>query len=206
MSQTIYRAVIFDLGGVLVNWNPQHLYSRFFNGDTAAIDRFLVEIDFHGWNLEQDRGRSFADGVADLSAKFPQYAELIRAYDLHWEESITGQIDGTVDVAQALKAAGYTLGLLSNISREKYEVLRRTYDFFRHFDACLISADVRLLKPDPRIYARLLAQINQPAASCIFIDDSAVNVAGADRVGMTAIQFQSPAQLKIELQRHGVLV
>lgn len=200
-----YQAIIFDLGGVLVNWDPRHLYGRFFNNDDAAMEQFLTEIDFHAWNLEQDRGRSFADGVAELSAQFPQYADLIHAYDLHWEDSITGQIDGTVELLQALKAAGYTVGLLSNISTEKYEVLRRKYRFFDHFDSQLISADVKLLKPDPRIYALLLEQIKQAAEDCIFIDDSAVNVAGADRVGLNAIQFQSPHQLKRELQQRGVL-
>ncbi len=200
-----YQAVIFDLGGVLVNWDPRHLYGRFFNNDEAAMEQFLTEIDFHGWNLEQDRGRSFADGVAELSAQFPQYADLIRAYDQHWAESITGQIDGTVELLQALKAAGYTVALLSNISTEKYEVLRRKYRFFDYFDSQLISAKVELLKPDPRIYALMLEQINHAAEECIFIDDSAVNVAGADRVGMTALQFQSPHQIKIELQRYGVL-
>ena len=200
-----YQAVIFDLGGVLVNWDPRHLYGRFFNNDDVAMEQFLTEIDFHSWNLEQDRGRSFADGVTALSAQFPQYADLIRAYDVHWEESITGQIDGTVELLPSLKTAGYTVALLSNISTEKYEVLRRKYRFFDHFDSQLISADVKLLKPDPRIYALLLEQINHAAEDCIFIDDSAVNVAGADRVGMTAIQFQSPHQLKTELQQRGVL-
>jgi len=201
-----YQAVIFDLGGVLVNWDPRHLYGRFFNNDFVAMEQFLTEIDFHAWNLEQDRGRSFADGVAELSAKFPQYADLIHAYDRYWEDSITGQIDGSIELLQALKAAGYAVGLLSNISTEKYEVLRRKYRFFDYFDSQLISAKVKLLKPDPRIYALLLEQINQAAEDCIFIDDSAVNVAGADRVGMTAIQFQSPQQLKTELQQRGVLI
>jgi 2-haloacid dehalogenase len=155
--------------------------------------------------LEQDRGRSFADGVAELSARFPNYADLIRAYDQYWEDSITGQIDGSVTLLQDLKSAGYSVNLLSNISREKYEVLLRKYSFFNKFDECLISADVRLLKPDPRIYALMLAQINQAAEECIFIDDSAVNVAGADRMGLTAIQFQSPQQLTTELQHHGVI-
>ena len=200
-----YQAVIFDLGGVLVNWDPRHLYGRFFNDDVAAMDRFLAEIDFTGWNLEQDRGRLFATGVAELSTKYPHHADLIRAYDQHWEDSITGQIDGSVELLRALKAAGYSVNLLSNISREKFEVLHRKYDFFSEFDDCLISADVRLLKPDPRIYALMLAQIDQAAGDCIFIDDSAANVAGADRVGMTAIHFQSPHQLKAELQHHGVL-
>lgn len=199
------QAVIFDLGGVLVNWDPRHLYHRFFNGNVAALDKFLTDIDFHAWNLEQDRGRSFADGVAVLSAQFPHYADLIRAYDEHWEESITGPIPGTIEILYALKNAGHSVNLLSNISREKYQVLRAKYDFFNAFDHWLISADVQLLKPDPRIYALMLAKLGRVAKDCVFIDDSAVNVAGADRVGMTAIQFQSPQQLKIELQHHGLL-
>lgn len=200
-----YRAVIFDLGGVLVDWDPRNLYRRFFTGDAAGMERFLSEIDFNAWNLEQDRGRSFADGVAALSAKFPHYADLIHAYDQFWEESITGPIQGSVDVLRALKAAGCAVSLLSNISREKFEVLQRTYDFFSEFEACLISADAQLLKPDPRIYALLLARIKRAAAECVFIDDSAVNVAGADRAGLTARRFESPAQLKTDLQQLGLL-
>jgi 2-haloacid dehalogenase len=198
-------AVIFDLGGVLVNWDPRNLYRRFFNGNAAALDKFLTEVDFHAWNLEQDRGRSFAEGVAALSAQFPQYADLIRAYDDYWEEAITGTIPGTLEILYTLKDAGYSVNLLSNISREKYQVLRAKYAFFEAFDQRLISADVQLLKPDPRIYALMLSKIDRVAGDCIFIDDSAANVAGADRVGMTAIQFQSPPQLKSELQRCGLL-
>ncbi len=198
-------AVIFDLGGVLVNWDPRNLYRCFFNGNTAALDKFLIDVNFHAWNLEQDRGRSFADGVAALSAQFPHYADLIRAYDSYWEESITGTIPGTLEILYTLKDAGYSVNLLSNISREKYQVLRDKYAFFEAFDHRLISADVQLLKPDPRIYALMLSQIDRAAEDCIFIDDSAVNVAGADQVGMTAIQFQSPPQLKSELQHRGLL-
>jgi 2-haloacid dehalogenase len=198
-------ALIFDFGGVLVDWDPHYLYRPFFNGDDAAIDRFLQEIGFHAWNVQQDGGRSFEVGVAALSAKFPEYAPLIRAYHERYPESIVGPVAGTVDILRACQAAGYALYGLSNWAQEKFDLVRPKYEFFDCFDDILISSTVNLVKPDPRIFEIFLARIKRRAEECVYIDDSAVNAAAADRLGFVTIHFESPAQLAAELDRLGVL-
>ncbi len=198
-------AIIFDFGGVLVEWDPHHLYRPFFDGDNAAIDRFMQEIGFHEWNLQQDGGRSFDEGVAVLSAQFPQYAHLIRAYHERYADSIIGSIEGTVEIVRACKAAGYPLYGLSNWAQEKFDLVRPRYDFFDCFDDILISSTVNLVKPDPRIFEIFLARFNRRAEECVYIDDSAVNAAAADRLGFVTIHFESPAQLAAELDRLDVI-
>jgi 2-haloacid dehalogenase len=197
--------MVFDFGGVLVDWDPHYLYRPFFNGDDAAIDRFLQEIDFHTWNLQQDGGRSFDDGVAALSAQFPQYAHLIRAYHERYAESIIGPVEGTVRILRACHAAGYPLYGLSNWAQEKFDLIRPKYDFFDCFDDILISSTVNLVKPDPRIFQIFLDRINRRAEECVYIDDSAVNAAAANRLGFITIHFESPSRLAVELDRLGVL-
>ena len=198
-------AIIFDFGGVLVNWDPHSLYRPFFDGDDAAIDRFMQEIDFHEWNLRQDGGRSFDEGVAVLSAQFPQYAHLIRAYHEYYTDSIIGSVTGTVEILRACKAAGHPLYGLSNWAQEKFDLIRPEYDFFDCFDDILISSTVNLVKPDPRIFEIFLARIKRRAEECVYIDDSAVNVSTADRLGFITIHFESPAQLAAELDRLDVI-
>jgi len=198
-------AIVFDFGGVLVDWDPHYLYRPFFNGDDAAIDRFMQEIGFREWNLHQDGGRSFDEGVAVLSKQFPQYAHLIRAYHEHYADSIVGPVEGTVEILRACKAAGYALYGLSNWAQEKFDLIRPRYNFFDYFDDILISSTVNLVKPDPRIFEIFLARINRRAEECVYIDDSAANAAVADRLGFITIHFASPAQLAAELDRLGVL-
>jgi len=198
-------ALVFDFGGVLVDWDPHYLYRPFFNGDDAAIDRFMQEIGFHAWNVQQDGGRSFDDGVAGLSAQFPQYAPLIRAYHERYEDAIIGPVAGTVDILRACKAAGYPLYGLSNWAQEKFDLVRPKYDFFDCFDDILISSTVNLVKPNPLIFEIFLQRIGRQAEDCVYIDDSAANVATADRLGFITIHFESPTQLAAELDRLDVI-
>jgi 2-haloacid dehalogenase len=198
-------AIVFDFGGVLVDWDPHYLYRSFFDGDDAAIDRFMQEIGFREWNLHQDGGRSFDEGVAALSAQFPQYAHLIRAYHEHYADSIIGPIAGTVEILRACKAAGYALYGLSNWAQEKFDLVRPKYDFFECFDDILISSAVNLVKPDPRIFEVFLQRIGRRAEDCVYIDDSAANAAAADRLGFITIHFESPPQLAAELDRLDVI-
>ena len=198
-------AIVFDFGGVLIDWDPHCVYRPFFNGDDAAIDRFMQEIGFQEWNVHQDGGRSFDEGVAVLSAQFPQYAHLIRAYHERYEDSIIGSIKGTVDILRACKAMGYPLYGLSNWALEKFELIRPKYDFFDCFDDILISSTVNLVKPDLRIFEIFLQRITRRAEECVYIDDSAVNAAAANRLGFITIHFESPPQLAAELDRLGVL-
>ncbi len=200
-----YRDVVFDFGGVLIEWDPRRLYRKFFNGNATALDNFLTEIGFAEWNLQQDQGRPFAEAVAELSARFPHYADLIKAYDECWEESIIGPIQPTVDILRALKDAGYRPHGLSNWSAEKFALVRPRYEFFNWFDTIVVSGAVKLVKPDPRIFALFLQRIDRTAEECVYIDDSTTNVAEADRLGFRAIRFESPAQLAVELDRLGLL-
>jgi 2-haloacid dehalogenase len=199
------QAIIFDFGNVLLNWDPRGPYQRFFPEGPQAVDAFLAEIEFMEWNREQDRGRSFADAVAERSAKFPQYAHIIPAYDTHYEESIVGPIAGTVEILRRLIGDGFALYGLSNYSTEKFQIVHEKYAFFNWFDDILLSGAVGLIKPDPAIFHLLLTKIGRAAEECIFIDDSGPNIVAAQELGFTAIQFHSPEQLEQELHTFGIL-
>ncbi len=198
------KAVIFDFGGVLLDWNPGYLYEKLFDVQ-EAMNKFLVEIDFAKWNTEQDRGRPFAEGVAILSEQFPQYAELIQAYFERWEDSIGGAIPGTVEVLARLKKQGYALYGLSNWSAETYPRVRHQYEFFDWFHSIVLSGEVKLIKPDPKIYELVLDMAGVPAEDCLFIDDSLKNIEAAMALGFMTIHFQSPEQLQVELNKLGIL-
>lgn len=197
--------IIFDFGGVLMDWDPLYLYGKLFHGDREAAYSFLEEIGFHEWNAQQDAGRSFDEAVRLLCDRFPQHCGLIRAYHDRWEESISGPIWPTVEILHRLHAAGYPLYGLSNWSDEKFQIVRRRYGFFDCFEDIVVSGAVRLVKPDERIFQVLLERVGLPARACLLIDDSEVNVAVARRLGFDAIHFQSPDDLAVELRDRGML-
>ena len=204
MSNSSIRAVIFDFGGVLLGWDPHNLYRPFFK-EPQQIDQFLAEIDFPEWNKQQDRGRPFTEGVAELSARFPQHAELIRAYHEHWEDSITGPVPGMVEILRALKAAGYAVYGLSNWSAETFPIAYQKYDFFQLLDGYIISGAVRLVKPEPAIFRLTLEMAGRPASECLLIDDAAANVVAARQLGFQTILFRSAPALEAELREIGLL-
>ncbi len=158
-----------------------------------------TEINFYDWNAQQDKGRTFADGIAELSAHFPQHAHLIQAYYDHWEDSITGAIPGTVEILHRLKGIGYPLYGLSNWSTETYPRAKHKYPFFNLFDEVILSGDVKLNKPDPAIFQLTLDRINHNPEECLLIDDSPVNIASARDLGFATVQFHSSQQLEQEL-------
>ena len=192
-------AIIFDFGNVFVKWDARALYKRFFPSP-EAVDSFLQEIHFAEWNAHQDAGRSFKEGVKELTSRFPQHAELIQAYDTYWDESITQTLDGTIEIAHKLKDAGWNLYLLSNFSVEKFALMQERHDFLKLFDDTIISGEYKLIKPDPAIYHLTLKRIKREAHECLFIDDSPANIETARRLGFHTILFQSPDQLKKDLQ------
>ncbi len=204
MERDSRPAVIFDFGNVLLDWNPRYLYRKLL-ADEAKIERFLKEVDFYAWNQLQDEGRPFAEAVAELSGRFPAYSDLIRAYDERYPESISGPIWGTVEILRALKTEGYELYALSNWALEKFRLMRERYEFFGWFKEIVLSGEVRLIKPDPRIFTLTLERIGRPADECLLIDDSADNIATAQALGFRTIHFHSPEQLGAELQRMGLL-
>ena len=198
MNSTI-TAIIFDFGNVFVKWDVYALYNRFFP-NPQAVDSFLEEIRFHEWNAHQDAGRPFKDGIAILSEKYPHYADLIQAYDTHWEDSITDMYHGTVDFLRRLKGEGWPIYLLSNFSAEKFPLMRERYEFLNLFDDMIISGEHKLIKPDPAIFQLTLERIDRKASECLFIDDSLANIETARNMGFHTIHFQSPEQLERDLK------
>jgi 2-haloacid dehalogenase len=198
-------AVVFDLGGVLIDWNPRHLYRKLFNGDEVAMERFLAEVCSPAWNAEQDSGRPWHVAVAELARAYPEQRHLIEAYDQRWDEMLGGAIEGTVEILADLRATGLRLAALSNWSAEKFPVARRRYGFLDWFDPIVISGEVGMSKPDERIYRYLLDATGLDPGTTLFIDDSPVNVAAAVQLGMSARLFTDPACLGADLEAMGLL-
>jgi 2-haloacid dehalogenase len=204
-KKSLTPVIVFDLGGVLMDWSPYYLYCDKMGLDRQTVDRFLKEVDFPAWNVEQDRGRLFADATAELSARFPQYRELIYAYDEGYLHALSGSIQPVVDILQKLKTKGYPLYALSNWPAEKFALVRPKYTFFEWFDGIMISADVGLVKPDQAIFELFLKRFGHAAEACLFIDDHLPNIIAASQVGFHTIQFKSAPQLETELTQLGIL-
>jgi 2-haloacid dehalogenase len=205
MTSSTIQAIVFDFGGVLINWDPHKLFNKYFSNDRQAIDNFLNEIGFPAWNLSQDEGYPFSTAVMELSAKFPQYAQLIHAYDKEWEESITGIIPESVEILHRLKTAGYRLYGLTNWSAEKFSLVRHKYNVFNLFESIVVSGEVKLVKPDPAIFRLLLKRIHLTAEECLLVDDSMQNIIAAQKMGFATHHFTSPARLEDDLRQSGIL-
>ncbi|HKG20497.1 MAG TPA: HAD family phosphatase [Blastocatellia bacterium] len=197
-------AIVFDLGGVLVDWNPRHLYKKLLADDPDFVEWFLSNICTPEWNAKQDAGRPFAEAVAELSLQHPGYENLISAFHTRWEEMVAGAIEPTVAILAELGRAGYPLYALSNWSAETFALMRDRFEFLGWFRAVIISGEARMIKPDPEIYYLLLSEIGRPAGECLFIDDSLPNVLAARDLGFKVIHFQSPESLRGELERMGI--
>jgi len=196
---------VFDLGGVLIDWDPRYLYRKLFNGDESAVEDFLTEIDFFTWNQQQDAGRPLSAGVEELCQRFPQHCRMIQAYDTRYPESLGGAIEPTVDILHQLKKQGDTLYALSNWPAEKFQLVRHQFPFFEWFDDIIISGEVGLAKPDQRIFDLLVKRIGRPTGEYLFIDDSPVNIDIARKIGFQTIHFTSPNRLQHELQLRRLL-
>ena len=205
MTSPTIRAIIFDYGNVLLDWDPRYVYRRYFPNDPEGMERFLKEINFMEWNAQQDRGRPFAEGVAILSEQFPQYADLVSAYPVHWIDSVGSAFTGTVEILKRLRLAGYSLYGLSNWSAETFPYASAKYDFFELLDDMVISGAVGYIKPEPEIYQIMLDKIQRPAQECLFIDDSLPNILQANKMGFATVHFISSAQLENELTQMGIL-
>jgi 2-haloacid dehalogenase len=198
------RVVVFDLGGVLLDWNPRHLYLKLFD-DEAEMDRFLSEVCTLEWHHAHDLGIPPEQTIPPLVEAHPEQAELIWAWPRRSEEMVAGPIHESVDILRALKEQGVPLYALTNMETWTYPGRRDRYPFLRWFDGTVVSGFEGVAKPDPRIYELLLDRFGLEPQTTLLIDDSAENVAAARDVGITAIKFESPAALRDELVAAGLL-
>lgn len=197
--------VVFDIGNVLIRWDPDRLYARLFP-DAAERRWFLSEICSPDWNLEMDRGLPFAEGIAARVARHPEWAREIRAWDECWHEMVPGAIEGSVAILEHLRKKGVPTFSITNFSAEKYAECLERFPFLGGFRDTVVSAHERLVKPDPAIYRVLVERNRLDPATCLFVDDVPENVLGARAVGMKAVQFTSPERFAADLLAHGVTV
>jgi len=192
-------AVLFDLGGVLIDWNPRYLYRPHFADDEAAMEHFLTHVCAGDWNHEIDAGKRFADAVAERQRLFPDHAELIALWESGWERMLGDAIAETVAILEELKARGLRLYALTNWSYETFPIARRRFDFLDWFQDIVVSGEVKLAKPDPRIFDLTRTRCQLAPASTVYIDDAPRNVDAARALGFHALHFQEPARLRREL-------
>jgi 2-haloacid dehalogenase len=196
---------IFDLGGVLLQWNPRFLYRKLFNGDEAAMEHFLANVCTPEWNERQDAGRSFAEAVQELLPHHADKIELIEAFGKRFDEMVPGAIDGTVEVLAELKSRDVPLYAITNWSAETYPVCQKRFEFLSWFRAVVVSGNEGVMKPDPRIFRVLFERYGVAPSSAVFIDDVSDNAAAASALGIHGIHFRSPDQLRCELVSVGML-
>jgi len=189
------EGVVFDLGGVVVDWNPRHLYRKVF-ADEAAMERFLAEVCTGAWNGLQDAGRTLAEATAERVAAFPAFETEIRAYYGRWREMVAGRVPG----------AGYKLYALSNWSAETFPLVEDDFEEFALFEDILLSGCFGLAKPDRRFFDAALARIGTPAERLVFTDDNADNAAAGAQIGMKGIAFRDASQLERDLRALDVRV
>jgi len=197
--------VVFDVGGVLLQWDPRHLYRKLFAGDDAAMEHFLGNVCTEEWNERQDAGRTFADAAAELLPAHADKAHLIHAFGRRFDEMIPGAIEETVDILRELKRAGVPLYAVTNWSAETFPSAQKRFDFLAEFDGIVVSGEEGVIKPDPRIFRILLDRYDIPAHAAVFIDDNPANAEAATNLGIHGIHFRSPQQLRRELVELGLL-
>ena len=196
--------VLWDVGNVIVGWDPRTLYSKIFP-DPVQRDRFLDEVCTQAWHTEHDRGRSMAEGVAALSAQFPDHAPAINAWKDRWPEMFSGPIPETVQAINALAARGAPMFGLTNMSAETAAETFAMDPAFAHLQQIVVSGEVGLIKPDPRFFVLALERIGRSAESLLFIDDNPDNIAAATALGFATHLFADPAALTPALEAFGLL-
>jgi 2-haloacid dehalogenase/putative hydrolase of the HAD superfamily len=198
------RALLWDVGNVIVRWNPRTLYAKIFK-EPADLDRFLSHVGTLDWHAATDRGVTFADNIAALSAQHPHHAEHIAAWWDRWDEMLSGAIPETESVIEDLAARGVPQFALTNMSSETWPGVRAMSPAFRHFRAAIVSAEERVIKPEPRIYEIALERTGLDPADLLFVDDSAANIEAAAAMGFHTHHFTDPALLRPAIEKLGLL-
>jgi len=197
--------VIFDLGGVLIDWNPRYLYRKIFKTE-EEIEWFLANICTTEWNDLQDEGRSFAEATAELIARHPEWEMPIRAWYDRWEETISGPIDGTVEILRKVRSTDHNLYALTNWSSESFPIALKKFDFLQWFDGIVVSGVEKMRKPDHRFFRILFERYSVDPRRSVFIDDNEKNVLAGKELGLNVIRFHSPDQLREDLTKLGIAV
>jgi 2-haloacid dehalogenase len=199
------KAIIWDLGNVLVDWNPRYVFDRLIE-DESRRAYFFENICTMDWNENQDAGYPIAQATQDLVSRHPDWKEYIEAYYGRWEEMLGGPIEGTVALFRRIRAEGkYKFYALTNWSHELFPTALRLYNFLHLFDGRVVSGEERMRKPDPRFYNILLDRYGLKPDEALFIDDNARNVRAAEELGIRSVLFQSPAQLETALKEQGII-
>ncbi|AKM33013.1 HAD family hydrolase [Pandoraea faecigallinarum] len=196
--------VVFDLGNVLIRWDPRNLYRKLFGPDEAAMEQFLAEVCHTEWNEQQDRGRLWKDAVAEAIERHPAHEANIRAYFERWAEMIPGEIAGTVEILTQLRERNFRLLALTNWSAETFHIAEERFPFLGWFEGIVVSGRERIIKPDPAIFRLLIERYALRPETTAFIDDSIRNVDAAAREGLAAIHFKDPDDLRRQLQALGI--
>lgn len=194
------KNVVFDLGGVLIDWNPRYLYRKIFSNE-KEMEHFLTQVCSNEWNVTQDGGRTLAEGTKILCDKFPEKSHLIKLFYDRWHEMIGGEISESVAILNRLKQNQINLYALTNWSHETFPYARNKFKFLDNFIDIVVSGEEKIIKPDERIYLILLNRNNLNPLESAYIDDNLTNVEAARKVGMYGIHFISPAQLESELNQ-----
>ncbi len=197
--------VLFDLGKVLLDWDPRYFYRAQFGGDDAAMEKFLTEAAPHDWIAEMDGGKPCLQAVAERSKRFPQHAAKLALWDEGWDTMLRGEIEGTARIVAELAARGNRLFALTNFSTETWPRATRRCPTLAHFEDLIVSGEHGIVKPDPRIYELAIARCRLEPAKTVFVDDLQVNVEAARACGLHALRFTSPEQLRGDLAALGVL-
>lgn len=205
MADRDIAAVVFDIGGVLLDWDPRHLYRKLID-DPADLAEFLGQICTPQWHLAHDLGADTGQSCRELAVRHPAYADLIMAWASRGEEMIAGQLDATIEVLAEVRALGLRCFALSNMEADKYALRRSRYPFFDLFEGCVISGVEGVAKPDRAIFEILLARYDLEPQATVLVDDLAPNLAVARELGFVALQFCTADQLRLDLRDLGVLV
>ena len=196
--------VVFDLGMVLIEWDPRHLYRKVFD-DPDRMEWFLAEVCHGAWNVEQDRGRAWEAAIADAISRHPAWEKEIRLFRERWMEMVPGAIDGSVQILEELHRNGTPLFAITNWNGETFRETRARFGFLSLFRDIVVSGDEGIIKPDPAIFAMLCDRNHLVASECLFIDDSVRNVHGAEAAGWQALHFTTPGKLRSDLGARGIL-
>jgi 2-haloacid dehalogenase len=204
MKQKI-KAIVFDLGGVLIDWNPAYVFDKLIE-DEEKRNHFFKNICTPEWNEEQDAGRPIKQATEELIAEHPDWEEAIKAFYGRWTEMLSGPIKETVDILRQIKQSGhYKLYALTNWSGELFPIALELYDFLHWFDGRVVSGEEKIRKPDPVFYQLLLDRYQLKAEETLFIDDNIRNTNAAEELGIRSILFRSPQLLKEDLIKSEIL-